>query len=46
MCSTARASASTLVAGAAAGMSATFAAPVASVLLAVELLLFEWKPVV
>jgi CIC family chloride channel protein len=33
-----------LVAGAAAGMSATFAAPVASVLLAVELLLFELKP--
>jgi chloride channel protein, CIC family len=33
-----------LVAGAAAGMSATFAAPVASALLAVELLLFEWKP--
>jgi CIC family chloride channel protein len=33
-----------MVAGAAAGMSATFAAPVASVLLAVELLLFEWKP--
>ena len=33
-----------LVSGAAAGMSATFAAPVASVLLAVELLLFEWKP--
>src|SRR3954454_10396419 len=33
-----------LVARAAAGMSATFAAPVASVLLAVELLLFEWKP--
>src|SRR5207244_413869 len=33
-----------LVAGAAAGMSAKFAAPVASVLLAVELLLFEWKP--
>src|SRR5881275_2425761 len=33
-----------LVAGSAAGMSATFAAPVASVLLAVELLLFEWKP--
>lgn len=33
-----------LVAGAAAGMSATFAAPFASVLLAVELLLFEWKP--
>jgi len=25
-------------------MSATFAAPVAAVLLAVELLLFEWKP--
>jgi chloride channel protein, CIC family len=33
-----------LVSGAAAGMSATFAAPVASVMLAVELLLFEWKP--
>jgi CIC family chloride channel protein len=33
-----------LVAGAAAGMSATFAAPVAAVLLSVELLLFEWKP--
>jgi len=33
-----------LVAGAAAGMSATFAAPVASVLLGIELLLFEWKP--
>lgn len=33
-----------LVAGAAAGMSAIFAAPVAAVLLAVELLLFEWKP--
>jgi len=33
-----------LVAGAAAGMSATFAAPIASVLLAVELLLFELKP--
>jgi H+/Cl- antiporter ClcA len=33
-----------LVAGAAAGMSATFSAPVASVVLAVELLLFEWKP--
>jgi chloride channel protein, CIC family len=33
-----------LVAGAAAGLSATFAAPVASVVLAVELLLFEWKP--
>jgi H+/Cl- antiporter ClcA len=33
-----------LVAGAAAGMSATFAAPLASIMLAVELLLFEWKP--
>jgi CIC family chloride channel protein len=33
-----------LVAGAAGGMSATFAAPVAAVLLGVELLLFEWKP--
>ncbi|HKW28207.1 MAG TPA: chloride channel protein [Verrucomicrobiae bacterium] len=33
-----------LVAGAAAGMSAMFATPVAAVLLAVELLLFEWKP--
>ncbi len=33
-----------LVAGAAAGMSATFGAPVAATLLAVELLLFEWKP--
>src|SRR5262249_15682378 len=33
-----------LVAGAAAGMSATFSTPVAAVLLAVELLLFEWKP--
>ncbi|KXK02950.1 MAG: CBS domain-containing protein [Acidobacteria bacterium OLB17] len=33
-----------LVAGAAAGMAATFGAPIASVLLAVELLLFEWKP--
>ena len=33
-----------LVAGAAAGMSATFASPVAAVLLAVELLLFELKP--
>src|SRR6185295_15231935 len=32
------------VSGAAAGMAATFAAPVASVMLAVELLLFEWKP--
>ncbi|MCC6568007.1 MAG: chloride channel protein [Anaerolineales bacterium] len=33
-----------LVAGAAAGMAAIFSAPVAAVLLAVELLLFEWKP--
>jgi H+/Cl- antiporter ClcA/CBS domain-containing protein len=33
-----------LVAGAAAGMSATFCSPLAAVLLAVELLLFEWKP--
>ncbi|HEY4245719.1 MAG TPA: chloride channel protein [Lacunisphaera sp.] len=33
-----------LVAGAAAGMAAVFATPVAGVLLAVELLLFEWKP--
>jgi chloride channel protein, CIC family len=33
-----------LVAGAAGGMAATFNAPMASVLLAVELLLFEWRP--
>jgi chloride channel protein, CIC family len=33
-----------LVAGAAAGMAAIFSAPVAAVLFAVELLLFEWKP--
>ena len=33
-----------LVAGASAGMSATFAAPLSSVLIGVELLLFEWKP--
>src|SRR5271156_3848819 len=33
-----------LVAGAAAGMSATFATPVAAILIAVELLLFEWRP--
>ena len=33
-----------LVAGAAGGMSATFGTPLAAVLLAVELLLFEWKP--
>jgi H+/Cl- antiporter ClcA len=33
-----------LVAGAVAGMAATFNTPLASVLLAVELLLFEWRP--
>ncbi len=33
-----------LVAGAAAGMSATFSTPLAAILLAVELLLFEWRP--
>ena len=33
-----------LVAGAAGGMAAVFATPVAAALLAVELLLFEWKP--
>lgn len=33
-----------LVAGAASGMAAVFATPIAAVLLAVELLLFEWKP--
>ncbi|HVJ43289.1 MAG TPA: chloride channel protein [Dongiaceae bacterium] len=33
-----------LVAGAAAGMTAIFGTPLAAVLLAVELLLFEWKP--
>jgi H+/Cl- antiporter ClcA len=33
-----------LVAGAAAGMTGVFGTPIASVLLAVELLLFEWKP--
>jgi chloride channel protein, CIC family len=33
-----------LVAGAAGGMAAVFGTPVAAVLLAVELLLFEWKP--
>jgi chloride channel protein, CIC family len=33
-----------LVAGAAGGMSATFDTPIAAALLAVELLLFEWRP--
>jgi H+/Cl- antiporter ClcA/CBS domain-containing protein len=33
-----------LVAGAAGGMSATFASPIAATMLAAELLLFEWKP--
>lgn len=33
-----------LVAGASGGMAAIFATPVAAVLLAVELMLFEWKP--
>ncbi len=33
-----------LVAGAAGGMAGIFATPVAAVLLAIELLLFEWKP--
>lgn len=33
-----------MVAGAAAGMAATFACPLSAVLLAVELLLFEWRP--
>jgi len=33
-----------LVAGAAAGMTGIFGTPIAAVLLAVELLLFEWKP--
>jgi CIC family chloride channel protein len=33
-----------LVAGAAGGMAAIFATPIAAVLLAVELLLFEWRP--
>ncbi|QEC46411.1 chloride channel protein [Baekduia soli] len=33
-----------LVAGAAGGMTAVFGTPLASVLLAVELLLFEWRP--
>jgi H+/Cl- antiporter ClcA/CBS domain-containing protein len=33
-----------LVAGSAAGMTAIFGTPIAAVLLAIELLLFEWKP--
>jgi H+/Cl- antiporter ClcA len=33
-----------LVAGSAAGMAATFNSPLAAILLAVELLLFEWRP--
>ncbi|EZP54366.1 chloride channel protein [Sphingomonas sp. RIT328] len=33
-----------LVAGAAAGMTAIFGTPVAAMLLAIEVLLFEWKP--
>ncbi|HEY1457011.1 MAG TPA: chloride channel protein, partial [Solirubrobacteraceae bacterium] len=33
-----------LVAGAAAGMTAVFGTPVAALMLAVELLLFEWRP--
>jgi len=33
-----------LVAGAAAGMTAIFGTPLAAILLAVEVLLFEWKP--
>ncbi|MGV1789719.1 chloride channel protein [Rhizobium sp. A37_96] len=33
-----------LVAGAAAGMTAVFGTPIAAIMLAVELLLFEWKP--
>jgi CBS domain-containing protein len=33
-----------LVAGAAAGMTTIFGSPIAAVMLAVELLLFEWKP--
>jgi CIC family chloride channel protein len=33
-----------LVSGAAGGMAATFNSPLASILLAVELLLFEWRP--
>jgi CIC family chloride channel protein len=33
-----------LVAGAAAGMTTVFGTPIAAVMLAVELLLFEWTP--
>jgi H+/Cl- antiporter ClcA/CBS domain-containing protein len=33
-----------LVAGSAAGMAATFDSPLAAIMLAVELLLFEWRP--
>lgn len=33
-----------LVCGAAGGMSATFGAPIAAVLIGIELLLFEWRP--
>lgn len=33
-----------LVAGAAAGMTAIFGTPVAAILLAIEVMLFEWKP--
>ena len=33
-----------MVAGASAGMAATFNCPLAAILLAVEILLFEWKP--
>src|SRR5207245_2285891 len=33
-----------LVAGAAAGMTAVFGTPIAAVMLAIELLLFEWAP--
>ncbi|HEY2800081.1 MAG TPA: chloride channel protein [Chthoniobacterales bacterium] len=33
-----------LVAGAAGGMAAVFSAPIAATLLAIELLLFEWRP--
>jgi H+/Cl- antiporter ClcA/CBS domain-containing protein len=33
-----------MVAGAAAGMAATFSCPMSAILLAVELLLFEWRP--